>query len=87
LIAEREEELQSQKFKIGVLCAGILEKPEEKIKNLNVLLRMLDERDKEGQLNFLPIRKLVMLSLVEIFKDILPEYRVGKVDLEHQKGK
>lgn len=87
LLIEREEEIQKQKFRIGVICSGILEKPEEKIKNLGVLLDMIDEYNKEEQLNLLPIRKLAMVSLVEIFKDIIPEYRVGIVDLEAQKVK
>lgn len=87
LLAERQEAIESLKFKIGVLCSGILEKPEEKIKNLTTLMHMIDEKNKEGRVNFFTIRKMAILSLMEIFKDIIPEYRVGVVDLETQKGK
>jgi Nucleolar complex-associated protein len=86
LIAEREEEIKSQKLKIGALCAALLEKPEEKVKNLHVLLNMLEYRNKIGHVNYYPTRKLVMLSLAEIFKDLLPEYRVGIIDTKKQKG-
>lgn len=87
LLAERQETIESLKFKIGVLCSGILEKPEEKIKNLTTIMHMIDEKNKEGHVNFFPIRKMAILSLMEIFRDIIPEYRVGVVDLETQKGK
>lgn len=87
LLAERQEAIESLKFKIGVLCSGILEKPEEKIKNLTTLMHMIDEKNKEGRVNFFTIRKMAILSLMEIFKDIIPEYKVGVVDLETQKGK
>lgn len=86
LLAERQETIESLKFKIGVLCSGILEKPEEKIKNLTTLMHMIDEKNKEGRINFFTIRKMAILSLMEIFRDIIPEYRVGVVDLETQKG-
>uniref|UniRef100_A0A336M7G6 Nucleolar complex protein 3 homolog n=2 Tax=Culicoides sonorensis TaxID=179676 RepID=A0A336M7G6_CULSO len=87
LLAERQETIESLKFKIGVLCSGILEKPEEKIKNLTILMHMIDEKNKEGRVNFFTIRKMSILSLMEIFKDIIPEYKVGVVDLETQKVK
>lgn len=86
LLAERQETIESLKFKIGVLCSGLLEKPEEKIKNLTTLMHMIDDKNKEGRINFFTVRKMAILSLMEIFKDIIPEYRVGVVDLETQKG-
>jgi nucleolar complex protein 3 len=87
LLAQREEEIDRQKFFIGVTCAGILEKPEDKIKSLNNLIDMIPERTKAGVVNFLSVRKLAMISIVEVFKDIIPEYRVGIVDTDGQKRK
>ncbi|XP_063695685.1 nucleolar complex protein 3 homolog [Culicoides brevitarsis] len=87
LLVERNETIESLKFKIGVLCSGILEKPEEKIKNLTTLMGMIDEKNKDGQINFFTIRKMAILSNMEIFRDIIPEYRVGVIDLETHKVK
>jgi nucleolar complex protein 3 len=87
LLMEREEELQRQKFRIGVICSGILEKPEEKIKNIGALLGMITQHGGNKEENMISTRKLAMISLVEVFKDIVPDYKVGVVDLEHQKVK
>lgn len=87
LLMEREQELQRQKFRIGVICSGLLEKPEEKVKNFGVLLDLMLEFTKENEPNILSVRKLAMISLVEVFKDINPDYKLGVVDLEQQKVK
>lgn len=84
LLAERQHMVEELTYKIGVLCSGILEKPEEKIRNLSTLMNLIEETNKEGRVNLPSIRKLAILSMVEIFKDIVPEYRVGIVDLEAQ---
>lgn len=89
LLLEREQELQRTKFRIGVICSGLLEKPEEKVKNIGALIDLMVEygSDKDKERNLLSIRKLAMISLVEVFKDIVPDYKVGVVDLEQQKVK
>uniref|UniRef100_U5EWB9 NOC3-like protein n=1 Tax=Corethrella appendiculata TaxID=1370023 RepID=U5EWB9_9DIPT len=84
LLIEREENIQKQKFFIGVTCANILEKPEERIKNISTLLDMLSKTNKSGKVNLLPVRKICIISIVEVFKDIIPEYRIGIVDTETQ---
>lgn len=86
LLLEREQEVQRQRFRIGVISAGILEKPEEKVKNLGVLLGLMEDYS-NNEKNLLSTRKLAMISLVEVFKDIIPDYKVGIVDLEAQKVK
>lgn len=87
LMMEREEELQRQKFRIGVICSGILEKPEEKVKNIGALLGMISQFGANKEENMISTRKLAMISLVEVFRDIVPDYKVGVVDLGHQKVK
>lgn len=87
LLLEREQELQRQKFRIGVICSGILEKPEEKVKNIGALITLMQPIGPEKEENLLSTRKLAMISLVEVFKDIVPDYKVGVVDLEQQKVK
>lgn len=87
LLMEREQELQKQKFRIGVICSGILEKPEEKVKNFQVLLDLMPEFTQENEPTMLSVRKLALISLAEVFKDINPDYKLGVVDLEQQKVK
>ncbi|KAI5741540.1 hypothetical protein M8J76_014729 [Diaphorina citri] len=73
LMASREGVIQKYKFKIGILASGLLENPEEKIKNLKLLLDIMRSRDPELRVT---VKKLVTLSLLEIFKDLLPSYAI-----------
>lgn len=79
LLACREELLKSKRFKIGVLSSGILENPELKSKNLKILLDMMDENDSKV---YITIKKLVTISLLEVFKDLLPSYNILQVSQE-----
>lgn len=85
IISERQQEIERQKFIIGVTCASILENPELKIKGLNVLIELIPETSQAGKVNMFIIRKLAMVSIVEIFKDLIPEYRLGIIDTSTQK--
>lgn len=85
LLILREQELNRQKYRIGIICSGILEKPEDKMKNFNALFELMDERTSES-MNLFSVRKIATMSLLEVFKDILPEYRIGQIDLKIQKG-
>lgn len=85
LLILREQEVARQKYRIGIICSGILEKPEDKMKNFNALFELMDERHND-QLNLFSVRKIATMSLLEVFKDILPEYRIGQIDLKTQKG-
>lgn len=87
LLLEREQVIQRQRFRIGVICSGILEKPEEKVKNIGALILLMQEVGPEKEENLISTRKLAMISLVEVFRDIVPDYKVGVVDLEKQKVK
>ncbi|KAL0269355.1 UNVERIFIED_CONTAM: hypothetical protein PYX00_007118 [Menopon gallinae] len=73
LLARRQNALRESKFRIGVLCSGLLESPEEKIGNFKPLLDMLTDVDPEVCIT---VKKLALVSLLEIFKDILPEYQI-----------
>lgn len=87
LIQERQRELENQKFRIGKLSSGITENPEDKIGNLKLLLQLLPDIGADQKRNLLSVRKIAMFSLAEIFKDIIPDYKIGIVDLESQKVK
>lgn len=87
LLIHRENELQKQKFKIGIICSGILEQPEDRVKNFKSLFELMSSKTKEGQPNLLSVRKISMISAMEVFKDILPDYKLGVQDMEHLKLK
>lgn len=79
LLACREELLRSKRFKIGILSSGILEDPQLKSGNFKILLDMMDERASEV---YISVRKLAMVSLLEIFKDLLPSYSLLQISQE-----
>jgi nucleolar complex protein 3 len=73
LIAEREHKLNESKQTIVTLCDLIMKSPYEEISNLKQLRLLLNLGD---PLISMTIRKLTMLSLVELFRDIVPGYRI-----------
>lgn len=85
LLIARQQEIERQKYRIGIICSGILEKPEDKMRNFNALYELIDDVNRvTGVPNLLAVRKLAIVSVTEIFKDILPEYRVGQIDTKMQ---
>lgn len=56
------------------------------MKNFTALFELMDERNGE-KVNLLTIRKIATISMLEVFKDVLPEYRIGQVNLKMQTGK
>lgn len=47
----------------------------------------MDEKSKIGHENLLTIRKLSTVSLLEVFKDILPDYQISQQDFGDVKCK
>lgn len=84
LLVARNESLRQKKIHIGTLSSGLLENPEEKVTNLKTLLSLMDDQTPEV---YFTVRKLVIVSLVEIFKDILPDYEIKNVKPEGVKLK
>ncbi|XP_044762580.1 nucleolar complex protein 3 homolog isoform X2 [Coccinella septempunctata] len=73
LFYQRNKALTQRKLEIGVLSSQVLENPEEKVTNLRLLLKIMDE---QTPVIYITVRKLVIISLLEIFKDIIPAYRI-----------
>uniref|UniRef100_A0A8C8S0S6 Nucleolar complex protein 3 homolog n=1 Tax=Pelusios castaneus TaxID=367368 RepID=A0A8C8S0S6_9SAUR len=73
LLIQRRKKLQEKKIHIAALAAAILSDPENNIKKLKELRAMLMEQDPNVAVI---VRKLVMISLMEIFKDITPSYKI-----------
>ncbi|KAF3703977.1 Nucleolar complex protein 3 -like protein [Channa argus] len=69
----RAEKLNQKKLRIASLGSAILSDPVNSMKRLKELRGMLMESDPCVAVT---IRKLVMVSLMEIFKDIAPTYRI-----------
>ncbi|VEN58187.1 unnamed protein product [Callosobruchus maculatus] len=75
LLIKRNQIVREKKLQVGTLCATLLENPEEKITNLRTLLSIMNEDLKEA---YFTVRKFTILSLLEVFKDILPSYEIKK---------
>ncbi|XP_048361252.1 nucleolar complex protein 3 homolog [Sphaerodactylus townsendi] len=73
LIVYRRKKLQEKKVHIAALASAVLADPENNIKKLKELRSMLMEQDPNVAVI---VRKLVMISLMEIFKDITPSYKI-----------
>ncbi|KAK7110009.1 nucleolar complex protein 3 homolog [Littorina saxatilis] len=73
LIAYRRKKLSDRKQRIAELATAVIENPEESVSKLKELRKLLGEKDPDVCLT---VRKLVMVSLCEIFTNIIPGYRV-----------
>ncbi|NXJ90555.1 NOC3L protein, partial [Corythaixoides concolor] len=73
MAAQRRQKLQERKMHIAALASTILSEPDNSIKKLKELRAMLMEQDPNVAVI---VRKLVMVSLMEIFKDIVPSYKI-----------
>ncbi|KFO93837.1 Nucleolar complex protein 3, partial [Buceros rhinoceros silvestris] len=83
MAAQRRQKLQERKMHIAALASAILSEPDNnvgdfapfvnQIKKLKELRAMLMEQDPNVAVI---VRKLVMVSLMEVFKDIVPSYKI-----------
>ncbi|NXS11514.1 NOC3L protein, partial [Neodrepanis coruscans] len=73
MAAQRRQKLQERKMHIAALASAILSEPDNNMKKLKELRAMLMEQDPNVAV---VVRKLVMVSLMEIFKDIAPSYKI-----------
>ncbi|CAH6960280.1 nucleolar complex protein 3 homolog [Phodopus roborovskii] len=69
----RKKKLQEKKIQIAALASAIVSDPESNIKKLKELRSMLMEQDPDVAVT---VRKLVIISLMELFKDITPSYKI-----------
>lgn len=73
LIREKNEFFEMSKEKIAYLCRQVMANPQEEMKKLKELRTMLI--DTEVRKSYM-LRKLILVSLCEIFKDIMPSYKI-----------
>lgn len=69
LFVKRQQEVVQMKEKIAKISLSVLEDPERNLKKLRDLHEIVDYED-------ITVRKLVLLSELKIFHDIIPSYRV-----------
>jgi len=81
ILAAHREQVVQKKLQIAQLSMDIVENPYEKISQLKHLLK-LAEKDEP-----LTIRKLALLSMLEIFKDIIPSYNIRELSDDEQNAK
>ncbi|XP_013878772.1 nucleolar complex protein 3 homolog [Austrofundulus limnaeus] len=86
--AEREQlrviKLTEKKRRIATLGSNIISDPFNSVKCVKELRGMLMEVDPSVAVS---VRKLVMVSLMEIFKDIAPSYRIRPLTLAEKRSK
>ncbi|OWF43118.1 nucleolar complex protein 3 homolog [Mizuhopecten yessoensis] len=73
LMSLRKQKLTDRRRRIAILASALIENPEANIRKLKELRSMLEEEDPDV---YLTVRKLAMVSLMEVFKDIVPDYRL-----------
>ncbi|GFO36172.1 nucleolar complex protein 3 homolog [Plakobranchus ocellatus] len=73
LFAYRKNKIASAKQTIAALAQGVLEDPQNNMKKLKELRQMLGDSSPGVCLT---VRKYAALSLMEVFKDIVPGYRL-----------
>uniref|UniRef100_A0A8C9SRY9 Nucleolar complex protein 3 homolog n=1 Tax=Scleropages formosus TaxID=113540 RepID=A0A8C9SRY9_SCLFO len=80
----RGQKLQERKLRIAGLASAILADPVSSMKKLKELRSILMETDPSVAVT---VRKLVMISLMEVFKDIVPSYRIRPLTEEEKATK
>ncbi|XP_067927801.1 nucleolar complex protein 3 homolog [Watersipora subatra] len=73
LHVQRVNKLRQRKAVIASMSCAIIENPEENMKKLRALREFWNESDLDIRSGS---RRLVLLSLTEIYKDILPDYNI-----------
>ncbi|CAF0732006.1 unnamed protein product [Brachionus calyciflorus] len=73
IIREKKEFFDKAKIRIAFLSRGILENPQSEMKKLKELRQMLSLPDVRQSYI---LKKLIVVSLCEIFKDIIPSYKI-----------
>ena len=87
LIALKKKAFQETRAMIGSACVSIVADPQANIDRLKPILGLLDKRDDEDpvfKLALLKTHTLIAYSLLEVFRDILPGYRIRETAPEDE---
>ncbi|KAF3827776.1 hypothetical protein GH733_001011 [Mirounga leonina] len=72
-LIERRKKLQEKKMHIAALASAILSDPESNVSSTNFFELFILDMDPDVAVT---VRKLVIISLLELFKDITPSYKI-----------
>ncbi|XP_072290451.1 nucleolar complex protein 3 homolog isoform X2 [Eucyclogobius newberryi] len=81
---EREMRLTQRKQQMAVLASAVIADPHNSIKRLKELRAMLSEADTSIAVT---VKKLVMVSLTEVFKDIAPSFKIRPLSTTERSAK
>lgn len=78
LIAAKKRLVQEQKQMVGNACVAVISHPEKNVHRLKPILALMDFRkdDPVFKLAFTKQQTLIAYSLLEVFRDILPTYKI-----------
>ncbi|CAL1599508.1 unnamed protein product [Knipowitschia caucasica] len=80
----RAERLTERKQQMAALSSSVISDPQNNIKRLKELRSMLCEADSSIAVT---VKKLVMLSLLEVFKDVAPSYKIRALSASERTAK
>ncbi|RWS31182.1 nucleolar complex protein 3-like protein [Leptotrombidium deliense] len=77
-LANRQIKINEMKERVGNLATSVISAPDKNMKRLKELIVLLDMKENSNsfKLAFITIQKLAAFSALEVFKDIIPSYRV-----------
>lgn len=89
LLLKKKQHFHELKDKVGSLAMSILSDTHRNILKLKTLVMLLDQREEREMFPSLFVRDqtLIAFSLLELFKDILPTYRVMERTVEEMNSK
>ena len=90
MVLNKKQRYDELKERIGKVALAILSNPHHNIVRMKQLLQLLDikdETDLKLSNGFIKIQSLVSYSILEIFRDILPSYRVREKITEESEAK
>ncbi|CAB4012851.1 nucleolar complex 3 homolog [Paramuricea clavata] len=80
----RQEKIEAKKIMISELVSSVLEDPQANIDKLSEINKLCQEKDSDISIT---VRKLAIVSQLEVFKDIIPGYRIRPLSESEQKVK
>merc|ERR1711894_698239 len=76
ILAKRQKLIEENKIQIGSMATNFLENPEERLFLLDRLIRYMTLGQNDSSVENTVI-KLASASVLEIFKDIIPNYKIS----------
>ena len=81
MYVKRKEIIAEKKVTIGSLASNFLENPEERIINLEKLVKIFGSGDQPKSVD-LTIDRLAAISILELLKHVTPGYKIKHQDLK-----